>query len=131
MSNVEGIPDIVVKILTSSSAEEAEIHAELAFGKKRADIISEWTPKVKLAFIQDRDFMLTAMERDCSCVRGVFSYFPEKYMALLAYSQADFSISEIEPHLSAISITISFWPHERTPELKAALQRKIKSQFPF
>ena len=60
MSNIEDIPDIVVKILTSS-AEEAELHAELAFGKKRADIIAEWTPKVKLAFIQDRDFMLTAM----------------------------------------------------------------------
>ena len=131
MSNVEGIPDIVVKILTSSSVEEAELHAELAFGKKRADIIAEWTPKIKLAFIQDRNFMLTAMENDCSYVRGVFSYFPEKYIALLAHSQADFNICEIEPHLSAISITISFLPHERTPELKTALQRKIKSQFPF
>ena len=131
MSNVEGIPDIVVKILTASSAEEAELHAELAFGKKRTDVIAEWTPKVKLAFIQDRDFMLTAMESDCSYVRGVFRYFPEKYMALLAHSQADFNICEIEPHLSAISITISFWPHERTPELKATLQRKLKSQFSF
>lgn len=131
MSNIEGIPDVVVKILTSSSAEEAELHAELAFGKKRADIIAEWTPKIKLAFIQDRDFMLTAMENDCSCVRGTFSYFPEKYMALLAHSQADIYISEIEPHFSAMSITISFWPHERTPDLKAALQRKIKSQLPF
>ena len=131
MSNVEGIPDIVVKILTSSSAEEAELHAELAFGKKRADIITEWTPKIKLAFIQDRDFMLTAMKNDCSCVRGTFSYFPEKYIALLAHAQADIYISEMEPHFSAMSITISFWPHERTPELKAALQRKIKSQLPF
>ena len=131
MSNVEGIPDIVVKILTSSSAEEAELHAELAFGKKRADIIAEWTPKVKLAFIQDRDFMLTAMESDCSYVRGVFRYFPEKYMALLAHSQADFNICKIESQVSAMSITISFWPHERTPELKATLQRKLKSQFSF
>lgn len=131
MSNVEGIPDIVVKILTSSSAEEAELHAELAFGKKRADIIAEWTPKIKLAFIQDRDFMLTAMENDCSCVRGTFSYFPEKYIKLLAYAQADIYISEMEPHFSTMSITISFLPHERTPELKAALQRKIKSQFSF
>ena len=131
MSNVEGIPDIVVKILTSSSAEEAELHAELAFGKKRADIIAEWTPKVKIALIQDRNFMLTAMERDCSCVRGKFSYFPEKYIALLAHAQADIYISEMEPHFSAISVTIFFWPHERTPELKDALQRKLKSQFPF
>ena len=130
MSNVEGIPDVVVKILTSS-AEEAELHAELAFGKKRADIIAEWTPKVKIAFIQDRNFMLTAMEKDCSCVRGKFSYFPEKYIALLAHAQADIYISEMEPHFSAMSITISFWPHERTPELKAVLQRKIKSQLPF
>lgn len=131
MSNVEGIPDIVVKILTSSSAEEAELHAELAFGKKRADIIAEWTPKIKPAFIQDRDFMLTAMENDCSCIRGTFSYFPEKYIALLAHAQADIYICEMEPHFSAMSITIYFWPHERTPELKAALQRKIKSQLPF
>lgn len=131
MSNVEGIPDIVVKILTSSSVEEAELHAELAFGKKRADIIAEWTPKIKLAFIQDCNFMLTAMENDCSYVRGIFSYFPEKYIALLAHAQADIYISEMEPHFSAMSITISFWPHERTPELKAALQRKIKYQLPF
>ena len=131
MSNVEGIPDVVVKILTASSAEEAELHAELAFGKKRADIIAEWTPKVKLAFIQDRDFMLTAMENDCSCVRGAFSYFPEKYITLLAHAQTtDIYISEMEPHFSAISITIFFWPHERTPELKAILQRKLKSQLP-
>lgn len=127
MSNIEGIPDIVVKILTSS-VEEAELHAELAFGKKRADIIAKWTPKVKLAFIQDHDFILTAMQNDCSCIRGTFSYFPEKYMVLLAHSQADIYISEIDPHFSAMSVTISFWPHERTPELKAALQRKIKSQ---
>ena len=131
MSNVEDIPDIVVKILTSSSAEEAELHAELAFGKKRTDVIAEWTPKVKIAFIQDRDFMLTAMENDCSYVRGTFSYFPEKYIALLAYAQAEIYISEMEPHFSAISITIFFWPHERTPELKAILQRKLKSQLPF
>ena len=130
MSNIEDIPDIVVKILTSS-AEEAELHAELAFGKKRADIIAEWTPKVKLAFIQDRDFMLTAMESDCSYVRGKFSYFPEKYIALLAHAQANIYISEMEPHFSAMSITIFFWPHERTPELKDALQRKIKSQLSF
>ena len=131
MSNIEDIPDIVVKILTSSSAEEAELHAELAFGKKRADIIAEWTPKVKIAFIQDRDFMLTAMESDCSCVNGTFNYFPEKYIALLAHSQADINITDMEPRFSAIGVTISFWPHERTPELKAALQRKIKSQLPF
>ena len=131
MSNVEGIPDIVVKILTSSSAEEAELHAELAFGKKRADIIAEWTPKVKLAFIQDRDFMLTAMESECSCVRGVLSYFPEKYIALLAHARADIYISEMVPHFSAINITIFFWPHERTAELKDTLQRKLKTQLPF
>ena len=131
MSNIAGIPDIVVKILTSSSAEEAELHAELAFGKKRADIIAEWTPKVKLAFIQDRDFMFTSMENDCSCVNGTFNYFPEKYIALLAHSQADINITDMEPRFSAIGVTISFWPHERTPELKAALQRKIKSQLPF
>ena len=131
MSNVKGIPDIVVKILTASSVEEAELHAELAFGKKRADIIAEWTPKVKIAFIQDRDFMLTAMEKDCSCVRGTFSYFPEKYIALLAHAGADIYFSEMVPHFSAINITIFFWPHERTAELKDTLQRKLKTQLPF